>query len=74
MVDERDEAFRSFEIDQTEKNERILLNRVREIEIWRNEITLEENTLYEEIKVISDAYWENQGKNYKARESPGMYA
>jgi DNA primase len=74
MVIERDEAFRMAEMDLNEKNERILLNLIREIEIWRNETTLEENELYEEIKIISEAYWENVRNNYKFQGAPRKYA
>jgi hypothetical protein len=42
---------------------------VQEIEVYRNELTLEETAIAEELKELSEAYWESHKNNSDYRRS-----
>lgn len=67
MKQERDEGFQSFGMSMDEIKERKLLNLMREIEIYQNELTLDETQIAEEAKEIAEVYWENRKNNANYR-------
>ncbi len=67
MLKDRDEALTRFEHDQNEKNESILLNYMRQIEILRGVIVADERVLTEEAREISEIYWKNYTDNLTYR-------
>jgi len=69
MKIERNNEFESFGTDMDEKKERKILNLMREIEIYQNELTLEETQIAEEAKEFAEAYWENRKNNEDYRRS-----